>query len=78
MIWNPYREMSSRIAESAIPFPHRKWREEHSKAHELDVTRWIDGEKSMAKHMSWTRKFYSYTVPHTSKYLSDLNIFRHE
>jgi len=64
MIWNPYGGMMSRIAESATPFPHRK-----GVLYKIQyVTGWIDGEKSMAKHMNWMRKFYFYTAPYVSKY----------
>ncbi|XP_057420033.1 berberine bridge enzyme-like 26 [Lotus japonicus] len=64
MIWNPYGGMMSKIAESAIPFPHRK-----GTLYKIQyVTGWIDGEKNMAKHMKWIRKFYSYTAPYVSKY----------
>ncbi|RZB95832.1 Berberine bridge enzyme-like 13 isoform A [Glycine soja] len=64
MIWNPYGGKMSRIAESATPFPHRKgvlYKIQH-------VTGWLDGEKSMAKHMNWMRKFYFYMAPYVSKY----------
>ncbi|KAK7363250.1 hypothetical protein VNO77_05384 [Canavalia gladiata] len=64
MIWNPYGGQMSRIAESATPFPHRK-----GTLYKIQyVTGWIDGEKSMAKHMNWIRKFYFYMAPYVSKY----------
>ena len=64
MIWNSYGGKMSRIAESASPFPHRKgvlYKIQH-------VTGWLDGEKSMAKHTNWMRKFYFYMAPYVSKY----------
>ncbi|PNX81620.1 reticuline oxidase-like protein [Trifolium pratense] len=64
MIWNPYGGMMSRIAESATPFPHRK-----GTLYKIQyLTGWIDGEKNMAKHMRWMRKFYYYMTPYASKY----------
>ncbi|XP_061341197.1 berberine bridge enzyme-like 26 [Gastrolobium bilobum] len=64
MIWNPYGGMMSRIVESATPFPHRK-----GTLYKIQyVTGWIDGEKSMAQHMNWIRKFYNYMALHASKY----------
>ncbi|KAK7363251.1 hypothetical protein VNO77_05385 [Canavalia gladiata] len=64
MIWNPYGGQMSRIAESATPFPHRKG----TLYKIMHITKWLDGEKSMAKHMDWIRKFYSYMAPYVSKY----------
>lgn len=64
MIWNPYGGMMSRIGESATPFPHRK-----GVLYKIQyVTGWLDGEKSMAKHMNWIKKFYSNMAPYASKY----------
>ncbi|CAK8578134.1 unnamed protein product [Lathyrus sativus] len=64
MIWNPYGGMMSRVAESATPFPHRK-----GTLYKIQyLTGWIDGEKNMAKHMRWMRKFYTFMTPYASKY----------
>ncbi|KAK7260399.1 hypothetical protein RIF29_26413 [Crotalaria pallida] len=64
MIWNPYGGKMSRIAESATPFPHRK-----GTLYKIQyVTGWLDGEKNMARHMDWMRKFYNYMAPYVTKY----------
>ncbi|MED6120425.1 Berberine bridge enzyme-like 15 [Stylosanthes scabra] len=64
MIWNPYGGMMGRISESATPFPHRQ-----GTLYKIQyVTGWLDGEKSMARHMSWIRKFYYFMAPYASKY----------
>ncbi|XP_050901944.1 berberine bridge enzyme-like 15 isoform X2 [Lathyrus oleraceus] len=64
MIWNPYGGKMSKIAESATPFPHRK-----GTLYKIQyLTGWIDGEKNLAKHMRWMRKFYAFMTPYASKY----------
>ncbi|KAH0851175.1 hypothetical protein HID58_091097 [Brassica napus] len=62
-IWNPYGGMMSRIAESEIPFPHRKgtlfkiqW-----------LSSWSDGKASDERHMKWMREMYSYMEKYVSK-----------
>ncbi|XP_054801075.1 berberine bridge enzyme-like 13 [Prosopis cineraria] len=62
MIWVPYGGMMSRISESATPFPHRDGVLFLSQY----VARWLDGEKSMEKHMSWVRGFYDTMAPYAS------------
>ncbi|KAF7842403.1 berberine bridge enzyme-like 13 [Senna tora] len=64
MIWNSYGGMMSRISESSTPFPHRK-----GTLYMIQyVNVWVDGEKSMAKHMDWIRKFYELMGPYVSKF----------
>ncbi|XP_054802977.1 berberine bridge enzyme-like 26 [Prosopis cineraria] len=64
MIWNPYGGMMSKISESAIPFPHR-----NGTLFKIQyVTGWLDGEKSMKKHMNWIGRFYYSMKPYVSSF----------
>ncbi|KAI7725659.1 hypothetical protein M8C21_001684, partial [Ambrosia artemisiifolia] len=63
MIWNPYGGMMGRIAESSIPFPHRKgilFKIQY-------VTSWMSPEKeAMDKHVEWMRELYDYMGEYVS------------
>ncbi|KAI9126778.1 hypothetical protein K1719_002374 [Acacia pycnantha] len=64
MIWVPYGGVMSRISESTTPFPHRNGTLFLSQY----VVRWVDGEKSMEKHMSWIRRLYDFMAPYVSSF----------
>ncbi|KAK1565321.1 hypothetical protein Q3G72_024059 [Acer saccharum] len=55
----------SEISEHETPFPHRKGT--IFKFHYF--TSWLDGDKNVAKHMSWIRSLYNYMTPYVSKFL---------
>lgn len=62
MIWNPYGGRMGEIEETATPFPHRK-----GTLFKIQyVTGWLDGEKSMGRHMDWMRRFYRAMGPYVS------------
>nr|DAD19241.1 TPA_asm: hypothetical protein HUJ06_020704 [Nelumbo nucifera] len=64
MILNPYGGRMSEIAESAIPFPHRKG----NKYKIQYLVYWEEkGIEASQKHIGWIRNLYSYMTPYVSK-----------
>lgn len=65
MIWNPYGGAMAKIAETQIPFPHRKgviFKIQY-------LTLWNDASpESEQKHYDWMRKLYNYMAPYASMF----------